>query len=168
MNVFSIILTHKIIRLITAAICLMTFCGIGRCEEKYSPFIFNSDNDSLSYQDSLIQEMVEFIKPGIKLSKTDRKNIEQRIKHFPNKVVRRDTVVFFINSAYAVAYYEFYKHDYKKAKKFVDNFNKKGMPPGLIPSFFHYSAIGIFASLSLHDKGKFKSKKDKNNTSVIF
>lgn len=117
----------------------------------------------LSYRDSLIQEMVGFIQPSTRLSKAERKRIETRISTFPHKVIRRDTTSFFINTAYAMAYYEFYKHDYKKAKRWVDDFNKHGMPHGLLPSIFRYSSVGFNAVSALYGEGRLKSKKDKNS-----
>ncbi|MBD5239346.1 MAG: CHAT domain-containing protein [Bacteroidales bacterium] len=122
-----------------------------------------SQSVSLSHRDSLILEMVEFIQPDYKLTRTSRKHIEGRIKSFPHKIIRRDTVSHFLNTAYAVAYYEFARHDYKKAKKWSDEFSNSSLPPGFISNFFHYTSVTLGASMSLNAKGKFKSKKVKNS-----
>ncbi len=153
-------IAYTLYRVIIAVVSICGFCGIGYC---MSPYNSSVDTNVISSRDSLIQEMVGFIQPGAKLSKTERKHIERRIKRFPHRVVRRDTISYFINTAYAVAYYEFYKRDYKKAKWWVDEFGKYGMPSGLIPSIFRYSAVGFNAANSLNSKGKLKYKKDKNS-----
>ena len=56
----------------------------------------------LTWKDSLIQEMVDFLNPMTKLSRSDRKKIESRIKSFPQKIVRRDTTSYFLQTAYAI------------------------------------------------------------------
>ncbi|MDE6754920.1 MAG: CHAT domain-containing protein [Muribaculaceae bacterium] len=130
------------------------------------PFSFRYETDgkeSLSLGDSLIQEMVCFIKPEFKLNKDSRKHIEGRIKKFPHKIIRRDTVAHFLNTAYAVAYFEFCKHDYKNAMVWVDEFRNTSMPPGLLSDIFNYSSIVFNASNSISKKGRFKTKKDKNS-----
>lgn len=143
-----------------AVMCLLACCGIGRSMTYRTSLSYD---EVLSHRDSMIQEMVEFIHPECKLTRVKRKLIENRIKGFPQKVIRRDTVEFFLNTAYAIAYYEFYRHDYKKARRWIDLFDRCGMPPGLLHSYFHYSSVGLSASNSINAKGKFKSKKDKND-----
>lgn len=147
-------------RVIIAVASLLWGYGIGHCMSPHSPL---DSNNTLSYRDSLIHEMVGFIQPDSKLSKSERKHIEKRINGFQHRVVKRDTISYFLHTAYAVAYYEFYKRDYKKAKKWVDEFDKYGMPSVLIPSLFRYSSIGLNARTSLNRKGKFREKKDKNS-----
>ena len=147
-------------RVTFAIISILGCYGIGHCMSPHNHII---ENYSFSYHDSLIQEMVRFIEPEVKLSKTERRHIERRIKGFQHRVIRRDTVSYFLNTAYAVAYYEFYKHDYKKAKQWVDEFERNGMPFGLISSIFSYTSVGFNARNSLNAKGKFKYKKDKNS-----
>ncbi len=119
--------------------------------------------EALSHRDSIIQEMVEFIQPEYILSKEQRKHIEGRIKNFPRKILRRDTISHFLNTAYALSYYEFVKHDYKKAKAWGANFVESAMPPGFFSYLFNYSSIGLNASTSLTEKGRLKTKKDKNS-----
>ncbi|MDE6026797.1 MAG: tetratricopeptide repeat protein, partial [Muribaculaceae bacterium] len=125
-------------------------------------FVYEDDGEGLSRRDSLIQEMVCFINPENKLSKSMRKAVETRINGFPHKVIRRDTTTYFINAAYAVSYNEFRKHNYKAAKKWVDRFKKYGMPPSFWNSTFGYSSVGLNASSSINAKGGFKAKKRKN------
>lgn len=125
------------------------------------------EGESLSTRDSIIQEMVGFIKPGTKLTKTERKHIENRIKNFPQKILRRDTISYFINTAYALSYYEFYRHDYKKAKKWQILFEKNVTFQNILTYFFRFSAVAWNAKNSLREKGNFKIKKDKNSWYVI-
>ena len=153
-------LRHTLYRVIVAVASVLGCYGIGH---SMSPNKYNLENNIISSRDSLIQEMIGFIQPGTNITKAERRHIECRIKSFTHKVIRRDTVSFFINTAYAVAYYEFYKHDYRKAKRWVDDFYKHGMPYGLIPSIFRYTSVGLSASNSLNSKGKLKYKKDKNS-----
>ncbi len=116
----------------------------------------------LSHRDSLIIEMVDFLQPEFKLNKQNRKHIEGRIKGFPDKVVRRDTVSHFINTVYSIAYYEFLAHEYKKAYRLCENFSQTYLPPDPLAFLSHYTVI--FSSFfSLEAKGQFKKKKDKNN-----
>lgn len=147
-------------RVIFAIISILGCYGIGHCMCPHNHII---ENHIVSYRDSLIQEMVRFIQPEENLSKTEIRHIERRIKGFQHRVIRRDTISYFLNTAYAVAYYEFYKHDYKKAKHWVDEFERNGMPYGFIPSIFRYSSVGFGARISLDAKGKFKQKKDKSS-----
>lgn len=147
-------------RILVAVICLSVCCGIGLCMPSQSHL---NGNNTLSYRDSLIHEMVDFIQPDSKLSKSEKRHIEKRINGFLHRVVKRDTISYFLHTAYAVAYYEFYKQDYKKAKKWVDEFYKYGMPSEVFPSLFRYSSVGFNAVTSLSRKGKFKEKKDKNS-----
>lgn len=147
-------------RVIYAIISILGCYGIGHC---MSPHNYFTENHIVSYRDSLIQEMVRFIQPEGNLSKTEIRHIERRIKGFQHRIIRRDTISYFLNTAYAVAYYEFFKHDYKKAKHWVDEFERNGMPYGLIPSIFSYTSVGLNARTSLNAKGKFKYKKDKNS-----
>lgn len=160
-------MTDKILflirRVIVAVLFLLGFHGIGHSMNN-SKII--SENINLSHRDSLIIEMVEFIQPEYKLSKKDRKHIEKRIKFFPRKILRRDTISHFLNTAYALTYYEFVKHDYKRAKAWGDDFVESAMPPGFFSYFFNYSSIGFSAANSLREKGKFKTKKDKNSWST--
>ena len=158
-NVYSY--TYRTIYiLIFAIVSIAGIYGIGHCMTTSN---FDYENVRLYSRDSLIQEMTKFIQPNVKLSKLEKRHIETRIKAFPHRVVRRDTLSYFMNTAYAVAYYEFYKHDYKKGKKWVDEFDKYGMPAGLIPSIFNYTAVGFNARASLDAKRNFKYKKDKNS-----
>lgn len=158
---FDNVIDSTLVRVFVAVMCLLACCGIGRSMTNQTAVL--SSDEVLSHQDSLIQEMVEFIHPECKLTKAKRNHIENRIKGFPQKVIRRDTVEFFLNTAYAIAYYEFYRHDYKKARRWIDLFNRYGMPSGLFPYFFSYPSVGLSASNSINAKGKFKSKKDKND-----
>lgn len=144
-------------------IAVATVCGYHGISHGKSQCNNLNINLKLSYHDSLIHEMVGFIQPNTKLSKSEKRNIEKRINGFQHRVVKRDTISYFLHTAYAVAYYEFYKHDYKKAKKWVDEFDKYGMPSGLIPSLLRYSSVGLNARTSLNRKGKFREKKDKNS-----
>lgn len=142
----------------------MTFLMI--CHHSgYSLTIHNAllNEESLTHRDSMIQEMADFIQKDYKPTKATRRHIEKRIKDFPHSILRRDTLTYFLNTAYAVAYYEFCKHDYKRAKSWIDEFDKKAMPSGLFASYFHYSSVGFNALTSINSKGKFKSKKDKNS-----
>ena len=157
---FDNVIDSTLIRVFVAVMCLLACCCIGRSMTNQTSVY---SDETLSYRDSLIQEMVEFIHPECKLTKVKRNHIENRIKGFPQMVIRRDTVEFFLNTAYAIAYYEFYRHDYKKARRWIDLFDRCGMPPGLLHSYFHYSSVGLSASNSINAKGKFKFKKDKND-----
>lgn len=155
-------------RVIIAVASVLGCYGIGHCMSPHTHWDGNhnaylDENHTLSYRDSLIHEMVDFIQPDSKLSKSEKRHIENRINGFQHRVVRRDTISYFLNAAYAVAYYEFYKHDYKKAKKWVDEFDKHGMPAGLFPSISRYTSLGLSAGTSLNRKGKFREKKDKNS-----
>lgn len=143
---------------IFAVVFISGYCGIGRCM-----LCYDRSEGNLSGRDSLIQEMTYFIRPDVKLSKPEKRHIENRIKGFPHRVLRRDTVSYFLNMAYAVAYYEFVSHDYKKAQQWVDEFGENGMPTGLLSRIFRYSAIGFNASVSLGEKGNIKHKTDKNS-----
>lgn len=147
-------------RVIFAIISILGCYGIGH---SMSPHNYFTENHIVSYRDSLIQEMVRFIQPEANLSKTEIRHIERRIKGFQHRIIRRDTIGYFLNTAYAVAYYEFYKHDYKKAKHWVDEFERNGMPYGLIHSIFSYTSVGLNARNSLNAKGKFRYKKDKSS-----
>lgn len=151
---------HTLYRVIFAIISILGCYGIGHC---MSPYNHLTENHIVSYRDSIIQEMIRFIQPEVQLSKKEIRHIEKRINGFQHRVIRRDTISYFLNTAYAVAYYEFFKHDYKKAKFWVDEFERNGMPYGLIPSIFSYTSVGLNARNSLNAKGKFKSKKDKNS-----
>ena len=117
----------------------------------------------LSWQDSLVQEMVDIINPDTKHSKSDRKSIERKIKSFPHKIERRDTSEFFLRTAYAIAYYEFCKKDYKTALKYSQEFQEKAILPGFINAIFDYSSVVFHASMALTHKGGLKSEKDKND-----
>lgn len=147
-------------QIVVAVVFLVGFHGFGHSMNLHKP---EAKKEILSHRDSLIIEMVEFVQPDYKLTQKARKHIECRIKRFPTKIIRRDTVSHFLNTAYALSYYEFVKHDFKKAKKFSDQFAESSMPPGFFSSFFHYSSIGLYASTSLTEKGKLKTKKDKNS-----
>ena len=157
---FDNVIESTLVRVFVAVMCLLACCGIGRSMTNHTAVPYD---EVLSHKDSLIQEMVEFIHPECKLTKVRRNHIDNRIKGFPQKVIRRDTVEFFLNAAYSIAYYEFYRHDYKKARRWIELFNQYGMPSGLFPYFFRYPSVGLGASNSINAKGKFKSKKDKNN-----
>lgn len=159
---FSNVIDSPLLRVFVAVMCLLACCGIGRSMTNRTSLSYN---EVLSHRDSLIQEMVEFIHPECKLTRVKRKHIEKRIKGFPQKVIRRDTVEFFLNTAYAIAYYEFYRHDYKKARRWVDLFDQYGMPSRIFPHLFRYPSVGLSASNSIYAKGEFKSKKDKNDWS---
>ena len=157
---FDNVIDSTLVRVFVAVMCLLACCGIGRSMTNQTAVPYD---EVLSHRDSLIQEMVEFIHPECKLTKAKRNHIENRIKGFPQMVIRRDTAEFFLNTAYAIAYYEFYRHDYKKARRWIGLFNRYGMPSGLFPYFFSYPSVGLSASNSINAKGKFKSKKDKND-----
>lgn len=117
----------------------------------------------LSWQDSLVQEMVDILNPGTKYSKSDRNRIERKIKSFPQKIERRDTSAYFLRTAYAIAYYEFCKKDYKTGLKYSQEFQEKAILPGFMNAIFDYSSIVFNASMALRQKGRLKSKKDKND-----
>lgn len=157
------ILTEKItllVRVIVAVVFLLGFHGFSHSMNVQKN---GRDSECFSHCDSLIIEMIEFIQPEYKLNKKNRKHIEGRINSFPHKIIRRDTLSHFINTAYAVTYYEFVKHDYKNAKKWSDKFVQTSMPPGFFSYFFNYSSIGLNASNALNEKGKLKTKRDKNS-----
>ena len=147
-------------QIVVAVVSLVGFHGFGHSMNLHKP---EAKKEIISHRDSLIIEMVEFVQPDYKLTKEARKHIESRIKKFPTKIIRRDTVNHFINTAYALSYYEFVKHDFKKAKKISEQFVESSMPPGFFSYFFNYSSIGMNASTSLTEKGKLKTKKDKNS-----
>lgn len=151
---------YSIKHILIAVIFLLGFHGIG-----HSMILRQGGNENkrLSYRDSLIMEMVEFIQPEYKLNKKNRKHIEGRINSFSHKIVKRDTITRFINTAYAITYYEFVKHDYKKAKRWSDEFAQTSMPPDFFAYFFNYSSIVRNASTALIEKGKLKASKDKNS-----
>ena len=146
--------------ILIAVVSLLGFHGIGHSMSLHQGL---GDREIFSLRDSLIIEMVEFIQPDYKPSRKDRKRIEGRIKSFPHKIVRRDTIGHFLNTAYAIAYYEFVRHDYRRAKQWSDEFRESSMPPGLFSFFRYYSSIGLSASTSLNEKGKLKAKRDKNS-----
>lgn len=152
---------HSFLQLIVITVVfLLGFHGFGHSMNLHNP---ETKMEVLTHRDSLIIEMVTFIQPENKLTKDTRKHIENRIKLFPNKIIRRDTLNHFLNTAYAIAYYEFVKHDFKKAKRLSEQFAESSMPPGFFSYFFHYSSIGLNASTSLTEKGKLKTTKDKNS-----
>lgn len=146
-------------RIILAVASLAGCCGVGYCE------VLNYDRGlgKLSHRDSIIQEMVCFIQPDIKLTKTERRHVENRINKFSHKIIRRDTTSFFVDAAYAIAFYEFYKHDYKKAMKWVNRFSDNVKSVNQYLFIFRFYSVGMGASLSINSKGKFKSKKDPNS-----
>lgn len=117
----------------------------------------------LTWQDSLVQEMVDIINPGTMHSKSDRNRIERKIKSFPHKIERRDTAAYFLRTAYAIAYYEFCKKDYKTGLKYSQEFQEKAILPGFMNAIFDYSSVVFHASMALRHKGRLKSKKDKND-----
>ena len=149
--------------LCVAMVVVVSLIGIHGHGYSMHFFPANVEPMELSHRDSLILEMVDFLQPDRKLNKKQRKHIEGRIAAFPHKVIRRDTISYFLNTAYTVAYYEFVKHDYKKAKKWVDEFWISASPLNMVTSFTTYSSIGLTANNSLKEKGKFKTKKNKNS-----
>ncbi len=120
-------------------------------------------NENLTWQDSLVQEMVDIINPDTKYSKSDRNRIERKIKSFPHKIERRDTSAYFLRTAYAIAYYEFCKKDYKKELRYSQEFQEKAILPGFMHAIFDYSSVVFHASIALTYKGRLKFKKDKND-----
>ncbi len=127
-----------------------------------TPQIFNSESN-LTWKDSLIQELVEIINLNHKVSHSERKRIEARIKTFPHKIERRDTSAYFLRTAYAIAYYEFCKKDYKKGLKYSQEFQERATLPGFMNEIFDYSSVVFHASMALRHKGRLKFKKDKND-----
>lgn len=127
-----------------------------------TPQIFNSESN-LTWKDSLIQELVEIINPNHKVSHSERKRIEARIKTFPHKIEHRDTSAYFLRTAYAIAYYEFGKKDYKKGLRYSQEFQEKVILPGFMNAIFDYSSVVFHASMALRHKGRLKFKKDKND-----
>lgn len=107
--------------------------------------------------------MVDIINPNHKVSSSEKKRIEARIKTFPHKIERRDTSAYFLRTAYAIAYYEFCKKDYKKGLTYSQEFQEKAVLPGFMNAIFDYSAVVFHASMALRHKGRLKSKKDKND-----
>ena len=118
----------------------------------------NTSNQKLSSNDSLIQEMVDFISLS-SASPKRKKMIEKTIKRFPDRIVQRDTVTFFVQTAYAVAFYEFCKKDYEKANHYARCFENKAILPGWFNLFTQYSSVAGSARYW----GKVKEKKDKNS-----
>lgn len=72
---FDNVIDSPLLRVFVAVICLLACCGIGR---SMTNRISLSYDEVLSHQDSLIQEMVEFIHPECKLTKVKRKHIENK------------------------------------------------------------------------------------------
>ncbi|MDE6257040.1 MAG: CHAT domain-containing protein [Muribaculaceae bacterium] len=164
---------HRYLTFILVAVgAVMAACSYGNVKSdknsKLERFEYIADGEPLTKQDSMIQEMLIFLDPDNKLSKNMVKTIRERIKDFPHKVVRRDTMTYFINTAYAIAYHEFRTHDYKEAKLWTDEFKKNAMPPDFLNGLFSYSAVGLNASNSLDAKGGFKPKKRKNQWKLDF
>lgn len=152
---------HSFLQLIVVTVVfLFGFHGFGHSMNLHNP---ETKKEIISHRDSLIIEMVEFVQPDYKLLKEARKHIEGRIKRFPTKIIRRDTLSHFLNTAYALSYYEFVKHDFKKAKKLSEKFVESSMPPGFFSYFFNFASIGFNASTALTEKGKLKTRKDKNS-----
>lgn len=60
-------------RVIIAVASVLWGCGIGYCMPSQSHL---NGNNTLSYRDSLIHEMVDFIQPDSKLSKSEKRHIE--------------------------------------------------------------------------------------------
>ena len=133
---------------------------LGYCQQSHAHvFEYKSASGNLSLKDSLIQEMVDFIQPDFKLDKLSRLHIENRINKFPHKILRRDTISHFINYSYAVAYYEFVTQDYKRAKKWVEEFQKATETSNSFSGLYRFSAVGFYATISINLKGNLKNDK---------
>lgn len=91
------------------------------------------NNDTLSsgeYQnDSIVEDIIAIINNGPELDLNRKLAIESRMNDFPGKIIRRDTVTFFLQSALEMAYYEYVKEDEGLAKiranNFLDNVQEK-------------------------------------------
>ncbi|MDE6010059.1 MAG: hypothetical protein K2F87_01235 [Muribaculaceae bacterium] len=95
--------------------------------------------------DTLLQEMLYFIQPDIRLTKAERQNIEKKIRGFSQKIQHRDTTTLFLHTAYAEAYYEFSSHDYKKAMQWVNNFRQRiDNPKMLFDLFVNFPALFLY------------------------
>ena len=164
---------HRYLTFILVAVgAVMAACSYGNVKSdknsKLERFEYIADGQPLAKRDSMIQEMLIFLDSKNNLSKNMVRTIRGRIKSFPHKVVRRDTMTYFINTAYAIAYHEFRTHDYKEAKLWTDEFKKNAMPPDFLNGLFSYSAVGLNASNSLDAKGGFKPEKRKNRWKLNF
>lgn len=79
-------------QLIVAVVFLLGFHGFSHSINFHHP---EAKKEILSHRDRLIIEIVEFVQPDYKLTKDARKHIEGRIKRFPTKIIRRDTLSHF-------------------------------------------------------------------------
>lgn len=154
---------NGIIAMILAVVFIFGCDGKGFCKPLVPSVQPSQPYIKLSWQDSLVQEMVDILNPGTKYSKSDRNRIERKIKSFPHKIERRDTSAYFLRTAYVIAYYEFCKKDYKTGLKYSQEFQEKAILPGFRNEIFDYSSVVFHASMALRHKGRLKSKKDKND-----
>ncbi len=113
----------------------------------------------------MVMEMVEFIQPETRVARAQKRRAEGRIKAFPHRIVRRDTVTYFFETAYAMAYYEFCKKNYKKGLALCKEFDED-LSYDFLSSLTKYPAVTGTTSITLTKKGKIKSKKDKNSWSI--
>lgn len=133
-------------------VCGRAFCGWRGGLVGVFLLVWGSCFGAISRGDSLVREMSAFLRPGAVVSAADREAIEARIKGFERRVVRRDTVAYFLRTAYAVGYYEFVSKDFVEAKKWVDDFIEQGLPPYYVDKLMSYPSVGELAGMSLGHK----------------
>lgn len=90
-----------------------SYCDVKKCD---------SQSVVMDANDSYVLDIVNTVCEGQDLDLQSRKTIEDKIKHFPGRVMRRDTVTFFLQTALEMAYYDFVAHDETAMKKSASNF----------------------------------------------
>ena len=146
----------EILSFILTAILLTICCGLGFSKDSN----LGSENigieQKLSANDSIVFDIIEILQQEKNLGENRREVIEKKINSFPDRVIRRDTASFFLQTVLEIAYNEFVTQDYEKAINLALNFSSSIEEPGLIDNLMRYSLIK-FTPSALKTKEKHKN-----------
>ena len=106
------------------------------------------------------------VSPYLKYNRKEKRIIERLIKTFPDTIVRKDTLSFYIQHILCLSYNEFVKKDYKRALYVVNNFHKNVPQQGFIIKNLLDSTYSVFNGMlvksRLEKKAEIKHKPIKS------
>ena len=108
----------RVLLLLAFGFFILSLSFKGYCET------LKNDNQpiGISRNDSIVIDIINIINEGQDLDFKRKQAIEDKMENFPGKVVRRDTVTFFLQTALEIAYHEYVKEDVASARKSAGNF----------------------------------------------
>lgn len=138
--------------LLLSAVILFSLTTNGYCKTQ------ENDNrpSGIGRNDSLVIDIVNIVRDEQKLDINRKRAVEVKMKNFPGKVIRRDTVTFFLQTALEIAYHEYVTGDKEAAKKRASNFlsNVQENNPLRIPLRYGLIKFTGLPSLELYGSQK--------------